>query len=106
MMENRPGLGPRVCDSTCPLKARFHFQLLWLTTPRVIWGTGAQRQPRWVRAGWVCGGSPTDLLPVEPHPYPEARGAHLATTLMSKPGWHQESMRASSLCWRRGELST
>lgn len=52
VMENRPGLGPRVCDSTCPLKARFHFQLLWLTTPRAIWGTGAQRQPRWVRAGW------------------------------------------------------
>ena len=55
VMEIRPGLGPRVCDSTCPLKARLHFQLLSahpsVTTPREIWGPGAQSQPWWVREG-------------------------------------------------------
>lgn len=57
----------------------------------------------------VWGDFPTCLLPLPspcPHPTPGPRGAHLATTLMSKPGWHQESMRASSLRWRSGKPST
>lgn len=53
--ENWPGLGPRGCTSTWPLKARLCFQMLSaapsVTTPREIWGTGVQRQLRWVRKG-------------------------------------------------------
>lgn len=41
-----------------------------------------------------------------PLPHLGPHGAYLATALMSKPGWHQESRRASSLLWRSGKPAT
>lgn len=54
-MKSWPGLGPRACASTCPLKARlcFHLQSAahFVTTPREIWGTGGQKQLRGMEEG-------------------------------------------------------
>lgn len=44
-------LRPQSLHSTCPLKARFHFQLLSSTTPRAT-GDRSAEAAEVVRAGW------------------------------------------------------